>query len=243
MGSRLAGLAAIVAAASCLAAPVASAAQTPAQLRASILAAGRTQQSVHYVSSSVTPKTSVTIDARVGLSAGVQRITFTKSGKVGHATVLVSASTAYLHADAFTLRNYMGFKAASSTHYGNHWIAIPSTHRLFAPVSAAVTLASAIDELLPTATGRKLTAVGASTVGGTRVIGVRATSFVRNATQVDTLYARAKGAPLPVKEVATQGKAFTFTLTFDSWNARVQVAVPKSTVPIAKVLAAGGPTA
>lgn len=244
MGSRLAGTVAALGSVACLVVPAASAAQSPLTLRASILTAGRTQHSVHYVSSSVTPQATVSIDGHVGLSEGVQRITFREAGKVGHVTVVVAAQAAYIRGDAFTLHKYLGFKAAASTRYGNHWIVVAKTHKLYAPVSAAVTLASAIDQLLPTAGGKKLTSVGVKTVSGTRVIGVRAASFLQSGvTQLDTLYARASGTPLPVEEIATQGTSFRFTLTFDRWNEKVHVAVPTNPVPIAKVLAAGGPAA
>lgn len=244
MLSRLAGLTAALAVAASVAATVAAAAapKTPAALYEAIRAAGRTQRSVHYVSSSVTPKSSVSIDGQAAVTHGVQQITFRKGSKTGHATVLVIAKTAYLRGDAFTLRNYMGFNAAASSRYGNHWIVIPGKHRLFAPVAAAVTLASAIDQLGPKA--GTLTRIGPATVGGTRVVGVRARRTVGKTTQVDTLYGRAKGAPLPVREVATEGPAYRFTLSFDRWNAALHLAAPKHPVSIAKVeSASGGPVA
>lgn len=244
MLSRLAGLTAALALVASVAAAgaMAAAPKTPASLYEAIRTAGRTQRSVHYVSSSVTPKSSVSIDGRAAVTQGVQRITFRKGSKTGHATVLVIGKSAYLRGDAFTLRNYMGFKAAASSRYGNHWIVIPSKHRLYAPVAAAVTLASAIDELGPKA--GTLTRVGPTTVGGKRVVGVRAKRTVGKTTQVDTLYGRAKGAPLPVREVATEGPTYRFTLSFDRWNVSVHLAAPKHPVSIAKVIAAaGGPVA
>ena len=104
-----------------------------------------------------------------------------------------------------------------------------------------MTLASAIDQLGPT--GTTLTTFGPTTLNGAHVLGVRAKTATSNGIELDTLYAHASGRPLPVEEDVTQGTN-RFSIAFDHWNDAIHVTVPKHTVPIATVEAAGsGPSA
>jgi hypothetical protein len=219
--------------------PAAGATTSPQAFRASVRAAALAQRSVHYVSVASLPQASVSMIGDAGRAQGMQRITFRKSGRTGHVTVLVSAHTAYVRGDAFTLTNFMGFKPRAATKYANTWIVIAHDTAAYAPVAAAVTLASTVTEIGPRGT---LAPVRTTTLGGTRVRAVRGTSTVQGTTMVDTVYARATGAPLPVVETATQGANRTRT-TFSRWNEPVRVRVPSHSVPIAKVEAAGAPTA
>ena len=80
----------------CVSPAVPVAAASPGSLLASILAAGRAQRSVHYVSTARSGAIRVVAVADVGATKGVQRITFSKAGATGHVSVVVSARTAYV---------------------------------------------------------------------------------------------------------------------------------------------------
>ncbi|MGH3050810.1 MAG: hypothetical protein ACRDLK_11695, partial [Gaiellaceae bacterium] len=176
----------------------------------------------------------------VGKSAGTQRISYREGKKTGHVTVVVAHRMAYLRGDAFTLQNYMGFTAAQTSSYANRWIAIPSSDQAYGPVAAAVTLGSALDDLTPKGT---LARVAPTTIGGRKVVGVRGTSVQSGKTVANTLYGRATGAALPVREVATSAGVRVVSV-LSRWNERVSVSVPHGAVGIAKVRKAGsGPTA
>jgi hypothetical protein len=230
------GLLPLLAGAALLAAPASFAAQSPAAFSASVHAAAKQQRSVHYVSSSRSGRTSVTIVGDAARDHGIQRITFRIASTTGHATVIVAASVAYLRGDRFTLARFIGFKAAAATDYAGVWIRIPPTSAAYTAIAAAVTLDSAIDELGPRGT---LTFVPAAP--GLRA--VRGTVLRGGAKVLDTVYARASSAPLPVKEVVTR-PGFVASNVFSRWNRPVRMSVPQQTVPIAKVLrAAGGPSA
>jgi broad specificity phosphatase PhoE len=101
-------------------APVASAApKPPAQLLASVLAAGGAQRSVHYVAAANYGGGEIRQVVDAAITRGIQRIAYRQGAKTGHVTVIVAAHTAYVRGDAFTLVNYMGFKAAPAAKYAN----------------------------------------------------------------------------------------------------------------------------
>jgi hypothetical protein len=210
--------------------PAASlAATSPAALLARIVAAGRAQASVHYVSTAQLGAIRVVQVGDVAATKGIQRITYQKAGTTGHVTVIVSAGSAYISGDAFTLVNYMGFKPAASAKYANTWVVVPHNDRAYFNVAGDVTLPSVIDSLK----GRGHPAAAPNTsIGGQRVAGVQWRAVVAGKLVVVRLYARASGTPLPVVERATRGSALV-SVAFSRWNEAVPVTAPKSPVPIA----------
>jgi hypothetical protein len=208
--------------------PLASSAYgSPAGLLASVLAAARTERSVHYSTAGSYGAVQVSFVGDAGVAQGIQQITYRKGTKTGHVTVVVSANTAYVRGDAFTLGNYMGFKSSAAAKYAGDWISIPHTASGFSTVSAGVTLSSTIDELKPPG---RLSTVPETTIDGQRVLGVRGTKSSSGHTTVETLYAKAIGSPLPVKELASQG-TMHFAATFGRWNEPIHLAKPKRATP------------
>jgi hypothetical protein len=208
-----------------------SASGTPAQLLASILAAARAQHSVHYVSSASLGSSDVSQVGDAGATQGIQRITFRTAGKTGRVTVMFVGGSAYLRGDAFTLVDYLGFKAGTAAAYAGRWILVPRSDRSYSTIAAGVTFASAIGELRLSA---PLTRLPNTTIGGTRVIALRGKSSTAPGSVAATLYARAAGPPLPVREVAKAGTTRA-VVTFSRWNEPVRLSVPASAVPISKV--------
>jgi len=166
----------------------------------------------------------------VGATRGIQRISYRHGAKTGHITVIVSSNTAYIRGDAFTLIQFTGFKPAPSAKYAGVWIRIPRTDRDYSTVAAGVTLSSAIAELKPLG---RLTSIPATRVEGQRVVGVRGTASTPRGTAVETLYARAAGSHLPVREVASRADA-RFSVILSNWNEPVRVVVPRKAVPISQ---------
>lgn len=201
-----------------------SASGSPTKLMASILTAGRAQHSVHYVGSATRGAVRVKQVADVGISQGIQRITYSRGAKIGHATVIVSANTAYVRGDAFIFVNYMGYKPVAAKKYAGAWIRIPHGDPDYSVVAEAVTLPSTIEEFRLT---RSLSIVPSTTIAGQRVIGVKGKG--PGQSLFTTLYARATGLPLPVESKTRYGKAI-----FSKWNEPIAVAVPMSAVPISK---------
>jgi hypothetical protein len=204
------------------------AAGSPKQTLASVLATARAQQSVHYVaaSSSGTVRTRLVCD--VGLTEGTQQITFTKGKTTGKVTVLVSAGTAYVRGDSFTLTNYLGFKQAGAAKFGGQWVQIPHGDRSYASIAEAVTLSSTIDELRLSG---PLSVLPKATVAGQKVVGIKGKT-IATPPAVSIVYVTAQGKPLPVGQIETIGGGLAEML-FSHWNEQVHVAVPANPVAIA----------
>jgi hypothetical protein len=82
-----------------------------------MLIAAAQQQSVHYTSVQSSGSDHVVQVADVGLDQGIQRITCTCNGQLGHVTVLVTGGNAYVLGDTFGLINYMGYNSDAATTY------------------------------------------------------------------------------------------------------------------------------
>jgi len=204
------------------------AAGSPKQTLASVLATARAQQSVHYVAASTIGTVRTRLVCDVGLTEGSQQITFTQGKKSGKVTVLVSAGTAYIRGDAFTLTTYLGFKQAGATKVAGQWVQIPHGDRSYASIAEAVTLSSTIDELR---LNGPLTLLPASTVAGQKVVGIRGKT-VAKPPAAGIVYVSTQPKPLPVGQIETIGGGLAEML-FSHWNEQVHVAVPANPVAIA----------
>lgn len=220
-------------AAAAVAAGVALAARSPQGWRAAMHAAASAKHSLHYVSTSSEPRVRLRIVADVGQGRGIQRITVTKHGHTGPATVLIVSRTAYIRGNAFTLHNYFPFKQAQANRYAGKWISIPSTLGAYSEVAADATFASFVSDLLPS---KHLSLVRA-TIDGKQSVGVTGTVRQGSVTLVETVYAPATGTPLPFAEkVAPASKPGTGLVHLSRWNEPLHLAAPADTVPIATVL-------
>jgi hypothetical protein len=233
LGRFRAGL--IVAAVFACAAPVALAgSSSPGSLLASFVRAGNAQRSVHDVSLGISAYAKVSMVDDAGTNDGVQRITFTQAHRTGHVTVIANASAAYARGDAFTLTNYMGFKASAAKKYAGAWIKFVKGGTGYATVAAGVDLRSTMTEIKPVG---PFTTVPETTSEGQRVIGVRGqVNPSSGVVAIDTVFARATGLPLPVSQVATIDGKVRYRATFSKWNEPLQVAIPSTSVPVAVVI-------
>ncbi len=205
----------------------------PASMAAVVKAAG-SRQSVHYVSTGDYGGLQVTQVADVGVRSGIQRITVKDGASSGSVTVIVSGGNAYVRgSDVFVLVAYMGFDPAAAPKYAGRWVSIPPDDLDYSTVSAAVTLPSTIQEI---ALSKPVAQSSTTTKDGRQVNAFRGKTPKTLGQQFDaTLYASAKGAPLPVQEVVHQG-AVENTLIFSKWNEPVasDAAVPAGSIPISR---------
>jgi hypothetical protein len=174
----------------------------------------------------------VTFVSDAGLEQGIQRITYRKGGQTGHVTVMVTANTAYIRGDAFVLLNYFGFRRISAVNYSGRWVRYPRRDRAYAAVSAGVTLQSLVDGL---AVKGKLASAPGNTIDGQQVLGVTGKASSSAGTVVDTVYARAAGSPLPMRQVTTRGPKDVTTTIFSKWSGPVTVTAPKASVAISVI--------
>lgn len=157
---------------------------------------------------------------------GIQRVTFSRSGKTGHATTLLVNSTAYIRADAFALREYMRFPASFASRYAGKWMSIPRTSRYYQPAARDVTIGSFISDSLP----QRHLSVVRGTVGGRTLRGLRGTAPEGGTL---TLYVPTSGSPLPVagKEVVA-ALSVTSRVVMSRWNEPVRVQAPAHAEPL-----------
>lgn len=234
---RLAAFALVLAVAATVAAAATAGGGSAQTLSSAIQSAVDAKHSVHYVSKNEGGGRSVLIVADVGHGIGVQRVVFV-AGKAGSGTILVVHRTAYIRGDVLTMEGYFGFKKAQATKYAGKWISIPHADKLFSPTVADATFSSFASDLLP---NRKLSVVH-STVGGTKVQGVRGIAKQDGVSFTETVYAPESGRPLPVEEKASSKVpvAETSRVTMSNWNEELHVKAPAHAVPIATVRHGGG---
>ena len=203
-------------------------AKTPVQLYTGALTAARAQHSAHYIAVSSFGGRTVTIVGDAARDRGIQKITVKQGTQVGHVTVTVVSNIAYVRGDAATLKSYMGFTPADATKYGGRWLSIKPSQPRFAPVAEAVRLLSTINELqMPP----PFTTLPTTTVAGQRVNGVRSKFTQAGHDVTETLYVRASGPPLPVRQVAT-ATGIAVSTTFSRWNEAVHVTAPAHATPL-----------
>jgi hypothetical protein len=210
----------------------ASAAESPSALVATVLKAASAQKAVHYAASISNGAVTVRQAADVGASVGIQRITYTKSGRTGHVTVLLVGGTAYLQGDAFALTNYNEFPPAIANKYANVWLRVPRTYGAYANIVQGASLGTTIAQLEITGT---VVALAPTIVDGQRVVGVEGTAKTAgHPVTTMKLLARAIGSPLPVEESMVSGSAHA-SVAFSDWNEHVGVSSPPRSVSIASI--------
>ena len=223
----------VVAALAAVATAVAFAARSPQQWHTAMLHAAAAKHSVHYVSSSSAPNVSIRLVSDVAKGRGFQRITVTKHGQTGPASVRVVGGTAYIRGNTFTLHNFFPFTQAQAARYAGKWISIPSTSGAYSAVAADATFASFLADLLPS---KHLMLVRA-TIAGRKSVGIRGVVRQAGLKLVETVYAPARGTPLPFEEKAVaSGHPGTSRTRMSKWNEPVKVQAPAHSVPIATVL-------
>ena len=218
-------LAALLGAAVVAAAP-AGAALSPERVLSAALANARAQRSVHYVSTGSSATVAVQMVCDAARDRGIQRITFHKAGKTGHATVLVVANTAYVRSDQFALINYFGFSISAGKRDAGRWLKIPSSAPSYPTISEAVRLNSMLAEL---ALPKPLLRLPQSAVEGQRVIGLRNSAVESGHRVMRTVYVSAVGLRLPVAEL-TQGGGNQGRVLLSHWNERVRVSAPRGAI-------------
>ena len=223
----------VVAAAVGTAAVALAATPSPKQLRAAMLRAASARHSVHYVSTSSAASRFIRIVADVGHGQGIQQITVKAGAHSGPATVRIVGGSGYIRGNAFTLHNYFPFSQAQAKRYAGQWISIPSTSGAYAVVAADATFASFVGDLLPS---RHLQVVRA-TIAGKRSLGLRGAVSQAGLELTETVYAPARGTPLPFEEKAGAARIRgTSVARMSRWNEQVHVAAPANAVPISTVV-------
>jgi hypothetical protein len=227
------GVLVLVAATAAVAAAVALAAQSPRAVRNSIVAAARSEHSVHWKGTDLVGGARATTAADVTADEGVQQVTFHLGTATAHVTIRVIDHTAYVDGDALGLRLNLHLTSAQASQYAGRWISIPKTDKLYAGTAQADTLGSLITSIAPHG---RLKAFSAKR-HGVRVVGVQAVHGSGKKKTLQVLAAMARGKRLPIEEdEVTPGLQSISSTTLSRWNEPVSVTAPANAVPIATVV-------
>lgn len=149
------------------------------------------------------------------------------------ATVLVVRHHAYIRGNALAILNYFRLGKSDSQKFAGKWISIAQKDSEYAPVSAAVTLASDFSQF--STTGR-LTEGAVTTIAGQRVIPI--TLLVGGASGAPkvpaTFYVTASGKTLPV-EFRASSNAVSEIETWTRWGQRVSIVPPADSIPVSSI--------
>jgi hypothetical protein len=222
------GAALVVVACTVAAVASADAAISPRALRSAILKAALANHSVHYVAVSTVLGARTKMVSDVAVDRGIQRVTFSRKGKIGHATTMLVKSTAYVRGDAFALRAYMRLPKSFASHHAGQWISIPHTSPVYRFATIDVTFKSFISDSVP----RHRLSVVRGTVAGKKLRGLRGKASGRIGTL--TVFVPRSGPKLPVeaKDVVRGAYPATSRVTMSHWNEPVHVNAPAHAVPL-----------
>jgi hypothetical protein len=209
------------------------------------LAAARAAGSFHYVSSSSSAGLTQLTVGDAGPTSGRQVITV--NGDTF--TVLVVGTTAYFQGDAVAMVENLSVPLSVARAHAGQWISLVSGDNPYQSVYAAVTTADALHDNI-TFTPR--TELGASTVAGQRVLGVRGPVHGlpgERATGTATFYLSSAGRHLPLRYVengtvvgSNGAKAgLQFRIDFSAWSESVEVQAPPGAVAFSSLGVSGAP--
>jgi hypothetical protein len=210
------------------------AAVSPRALRASIINAGKAQQSVHYVAKQVVGNSLTTYTGDVEAADGIQHVTLKLGKKTAHFTIIVIDQTVYVQGDDLGLQLGLGLTKTQASTYAGQWISIPKGDKLYTGQAAFVTLGSVMQIITP----RGRLAAFKVKRHGVRLVGVRGISGTGKKKELQVLVAPAHGKRLPLEEdELTPGAGYISHTVLSKWNESVQVQAPSSSTPISTVRA------
>lgn len=204
---------------------------SPARTAASILAAMKARHSFRYVSTSIDDAgVRITEISDVAADHGIQQITMSQNGHEAHMTVILAPKGAYVRAGSTTaLVVLLGFNPKVAPDYVNRWIFVPPHDPAYAFIAFGADVGTAVRSLQ---LHGPFAAAHGSPLAGTAVIAVKGRLEYDPKTFVPAVvYARATGAPLPVRIHAGRGRNGE-TNDFSRWNEPVHVTAPAGAVPI-----------
>ena len=211
-----------------------SAPASPKAVRASIVAAALAQKSVRWTENVLVPEMEANrTTADVTTDSGTQRIAYlSRTNKYDDVVqIRLVKHTVYLRGDAESLLQTLNgdmpitpnLTDAQARKYAGKWISIPQGNALYAQTADGLTLAAIVRDVTPHG---KLTLAH-----GTQL------RFVQANGNFQSLWASARGEPLPVGFTVNGCTGCFVNYRFSKWNEPVNVQAPAHSTPIATVSA------
>jgi len=148
--------------------------------------------------------------------------------------VVLNEQTIYVRATAATLQSALGLTAADATAYAGMWISLQDGDAPFQSLSAALTIASELDNFTPTSPGLRLGPV--TTLHGRQVLpvqGAAPTAATGGATGSATLFVSVAAPHVPVAGALVVGgeQSYSEAAVFTKWGHNVATTAPSGAVP------------
>jgi hypothetical protein len=159
-----------------------------------------------------------------GPQSGSQTITINKDL---HLQFVLIDHTAYFKGDAGALTTYVDLPSSMVSKIAGRWVAVPSTDKAFASVSADLDITSVVAEITPSG---PLGETAPTAVDGKRVVGITG-DVPSEATNAGTctLYVSVGAHPLPVAFAATDDNAKS-SISFTNWGVSRDLAAPAGSI-------------
>jgi hypothetical protein len=134
----------------------------------------------------------------------------------------------YLTGNAAGFNQFFGFSKAGASAAVGKWVSVPRASKYYQALSFRLTMGTAVQYL---ALGRSLESLAPTRVRGLAVNAVRETGKTNGVSLVETVYIRAKGAPLPVEALLSIG-GFPATIVYTNWGRPPRAVPPRKSVPL-----------
>ena len=219
----------LLGAASQLPLAVASASVTPSSEMRAVIAAADGERSVKVVSTGSLGSVRLTITGTAGIGSGTQKIDYDLDGVSHYVQIVLVNDVVYVEGDATVLEKYMGLKTNEAKAVAGKWFKMFSNVSDYAAVSAGLTVDSVVSAITMSGAIRALANQKLDGKSVVALVGHSVASSVNGPSLPETLYAAARGKPLPIKVVQTES-GHTGTITFADWNQAFAVGVPSTTL-------------
>ncbi|MGO9582500.1 MAG: hypothetical protein ACLP36_06795 [Acidimicrobiales bacterium] len=216
--------------------------RTGKQIVAAAVAANKRQSSFHFVETAGAGSSTVRLVADVGSSSGEQHITVRDGTHDGKVTVLLAKGTAYFTGDVTGLEAFAGMSDKLAVALAGRWVSVPGTSASFSELASSLAVKTAAAQLVEL-TGT-ITRGATSSQLGHPAVAVEAAQSTTAGSLALTMYVATTGAALPILVTgttrATGEAARRISASFSDWGEAVDLAAPKSSVPIADVQSLAG---
>ena len=208
-----------------------------AQYEAALKSVGT--EGVHFTSTATQNGTTISVSGDTGETSGMQQLTVHSGSTVEHVTALLVGPTGYLKANAAALHRVIGLSNAQSSKYANRWLSFPTSNNGLAELVNGLLNRQISGELQMSGPYRYGTP---TTVNGIRALVIHGSEPVQSGGTVPTtLYVKASGTHLPIKEVTNPGtggksSAIRGSVTFSNWGEKTNEKAPASSVSLLKLV-------
>jgi hypothetical protein len=184
---------------------------------------------VHVAGSSATKSTKVVdnFDDDLGQQTGIEQL----SSASARLEIRVTTKRAYLSGNSGGLVQFFGAPQTIAQGGASKWYYVASTSSEYAQFKLGATLKSIDNAYLP---ARQSVTVSTASLDGTKTFALKWKQTPDKAGLNVTLYVRASGPPLLIREVG-QSSAVSQVVNFSNWGEKIVVPTPSPVLALSKI--------